>query len=206
MNRLAALLFALATASTAHADDLAKELAPTGTLRATYIATNPVQAFVDPATKEVRGPAAEIARELARRAGLPLTITGANGVQGVIDSVKNGAADIGFVAFDPVRAAQVDSRRTMRWRKTAIWCRRIPPSDRSPMRTARASASASPRAMRRLFPHPHPEERRAQAQRRRQSRRRDQAARRRRDRRLCGQPDAPARRRAEDAGLSPGAG
>lgn len=112
MNRLArrstALLVALAAASGACANDLAKDLAPTGTLRATYIATNPVQAFVDSATKEVRGPAAELARELARRAGVPLAISGANGVQGVIDSVKSGAADIGFVAFDPVRAAQVD--------------------------------------------------------------------------------------------------
>ena len=78
------------------------------TLRATYIATNPVQAFVDPATKEVRGPAAELARELAKQAGVPFTVTGARGVEGVIDSVKNGEADIGFVAFDPVRAAQVD--------------------------------------------------------------------------------------------------
>ena len=67
-----------------------------------------MQAFVDPATKEVRGPAAEITRELAKRAGVPFTINGANGVQGVIDSVKNGEADIGFVAFDPMRAAQVD--------------------------------------------------------------------------------------------------
>lgn len=37
-----------------------------------------------------------------------MTVTGARGVQGVIDAVKNGAADIGFVAFDPVRAEQVD--------------------------------------------------------------------------------------------------
>ena len=29
---------------------------PTGTLRATYIATNPVQAFVDPKSGELRGP------------------------------------------------------------------------------------------------------------------------------------------------------
>jgi polar amino acid transport system substrate-binding protein len=98
-----ALLLALA----GHAA-LANDLAPTGTLRATYIATNPVQAFVDPATREVRGPAADLTRGLARRAGVPFTITGANGVQGVIDRVKNGEADIGFVAFDPVRAAQVD--------------------------------------------------------------------------------------------------
>jgi polar amino acid transport system substrate-binding protein len=92
----------------AEANDLAKDLAPTGTLRATYIATNPVQAFVDPTTKEVRGPGAEITRELAKRAGVPFTVKGAQGVQGVIDSVKNGEADIGFVAFDKVRAEQVD--------------------------------------------------------------------------------------------------
>jgi polar amino acid transport system substrate-binding protein len=107
MIRFAALLL-FAFTSAAAANDLASTLAPTGTLRATYIATNPVQAFVDPATKETRGPAAAIAAELAGRAGVPLAISGARGVQGVIDSVKNGEADIGFVAFDPVRAAQVD--------------------------------------------------------------------------------------------------
>jgi polar amino acid transport system substrate-binding protein len=107
MIRLAACLL-LVLALPAKANDLAKDIAPTGTLRATYIATNPVQAFVDPVTKDVRGPGAEITRELAKRAGVPFTIRGASGVQGVIDSVKNGEADIGFVAFDPVRAEQVD--------------------------------------------------------------------------------------------------
>jgi polar amino acid transport system substrate-binding protein len=106
MVRLIALLCLLA--SPAHADDLAKQLAPTGTLRAVYIATNPVQASLDPATKDVRGPAADIARELGRRAGVPVTVTGARGVDGVIEAVKSGAADVGFVAFDPVRAEQVD--------------------------------------------------------------------------------------------------
>lgn len=101
-------LFVLFAPTPASANDLAATLAPTGTLRATYISTNPVQAFVDPATKETRGPAAAIAAELAKRAGVPLAISGARGVQGVIDSVKNGEADIGFVAFDPVRAEQVD--------------------------------------------------------------------------------------------------
>jgi polar amino acid transport system substrate-binding protein len=106
MMRLIALVALLAWP--AHADKLAKQLAPTGTLRAVYIATNPVQASVDAATKEVRGPAAEIARELGRRAGVPVAVTGARGVDGVIDAVKSGTADIGFVAFDPVRAEQVD--------------------------------------------------------------------------------------------------
>jgi polar amino acid transport system substrate-binding protein len=107
MIRIALVALAFA-ASSASPNDLARDLAPTGTLRATYISTNPVQASVDPATKEVRGPAAAIATELARRAGVPVTVTGAQGVQGVIDSVKNGTADLGFVAFDPVRAEQVD--------------------------------------------------------------------------------------------------
>jgi polar amino acid transport system substrate-binding protein len=104
----AIMLATVAAASDVAAEDLAKDLAPTGTLRATYIATNPVQASVDPATKAVRGPAAAITAALAKRAGVAFTITGAKGVDGVLDSVKNGEADIGFLAFDPVRAAQVD--------------------------------------------------------------------------------------------------
>jgi polar amino acid transport system substrate-binding protein len=102
------LVALLVAASSASASDLAPTLAPTGTLRAAYIAANPVQASIDPTTKETRGPAAAIAGELARRAGVPLSIVGVRGVDGVINSVKNGEADIGFVAFDAVRAEQVD--------------------------------------------------------------------------------------------------
>jgi len=86
----------------------ADDLVPTGTLRATFIANNPVQAVIDAKSGEVSGPAADLGRELARRLGVPFTIKGVPGVQPVIDSVKDGTADIGFVAFDPVRAAQVD--------------------------------------------------------------------------------------------------
>jgi polar amino acid transport system substrate-binding protein len=77
-------------------------------LRATYIATNPVQASVDPASGEVRGPGAAIAREIARRLDVPMTITGVASPAAVIDSVRKGEADIGFVAFDPQRAGDVD--------------------------------------------------------------------------------------------------
>jgi polar amino acid transport system substrate-binding protein len=104
--KLAAVTLTVATAAVA--SDLAGALAPTGTLRAAYIATNPVQAFIDPVTQEVRGPAAAITAALARRAGVAFIITGAKGVDGVLQSVKSGQADIGFLAFDPVRAAQVD--------------------------------------------------------------------------------------------------
>src|ERR1041385_4995029 len=71
-RNLLLLLLLLLLLCSAHAGNPAPTLAPTGTLRAVYIATNPVQAFVDPKTKEVRGPAAEIARELGKRAGVPV--------------------------------------------------------------------------------------------------------------------------------------
>ncbi len=99
-----AAVVALHAAAAAHANDLV----PTGTLRATYIATNPVQAFIDPLTKETRGPAAEIARALSQKLGVPLDIKGARGPAGVLDSVKQKQADIGFAAYDAIRAAEVD--------------------------------------------------------------------------------------------------
>ena len=109
MIRSAIILVGLVAAiGGAGAQDLAAILAPTGTLRVVYIAGNPVQAFVDPATKEARGPAAEIARELAKRAGVPVTITGVRGADGVLESMKNRSADIGFLAYDEKRASQVD--------------------------------------------------------------------------------------------------
>ena len=67
-----------------------------------------MQAFVDPTTKEVRGPAAEIARELGKRAGVPVTVTGAHGVQGVIDSVKNGPPTSALWHSIRCAATQVD--------------------------------------------------------------------------------------------------
>jgi len=97
------LLLPLATVPVA-----AEEFAPTGTLRATFLAVNPVQATTDPATGEVRGPAADLTRELARRLGLPFTLTGVAGVPAVIESVKSGVADMGFIAYDPTRAVEVE--------------------------------------------------------------------------------------------------
>jgi polar amino acid transport system substrate-binding protein len=110
MQRVAIVIAAIVAVSILplRADDLL----PTGTLRASYIASNAAQAFIDPQTKEVRGPAAEITRELAKKLGAPFTIAGVAGVAGVLASVKAGEADIGFVAYDPVRAAEVDFSQT----------------------------------------------------------------------------------------------
>jgi polar amino acid transport system substrate-binding protein len=83
-------------------------LLPTGTLRAAFIATNPVQGIIDAKTGAVKGPASDLTKELARVLSVPFKVTPANGVQGVLQAVKNGDADIGFLAFDPGRAAEVD--------------------------------------------------------------------------------------------------
>jgi len=110
MRRIAhaAALLLIAIAAPAIANDLA----PTGTLRATFIAQNPVQAVTDTKSGAVTGPAAEITAALAKKHGLPFTIRGVDGVRGVIESVKSGAADIGFVAFEPARATEVDFAQT----------------------------------------------------------------------------------------------
>ena len=85
---------------------------PTGTLRATFIASNPVQARLDPASGNVAGPAADLTRALAEKLGVQFRITPAQGVSGVIESVRSSASDIGFVAFDRTRAEQVDFSQT----------------------------------------------------------------------------------------------
>src|SRR5882724_3861862 len=112
MSRIARMIAACALTvlpAVAHADD---KLAPTGTLRATFIDTNTAQARTDPKTGAVSGPAADLAKALAEKLGVPLTLKPARGVAGVIESVKTGEADIGFVAYDPIRATEVDFSQT----------------------------------------------------------------------------------------------
>src|ERR1051326_2302083 len=79
---------------------------PTGSLRATFIATNPVQGIVDAKSGEVRGPAADLTAALGKQLGVSSKVTPSNGVQGVLQAVKNGDADIGFLALDPGRAGE----------------------------------------------------------------------------------------------------
>ena len=86
----------------------AADLAPTGTLRASFIATNPVQGRVDPATKEATGPAPDLARELGRRLGVKVEIMPLPDAGAVMESVRSGKADIGFLALEAERATQVD--------------------------------------------------------------------------------------------------
>ena len=86
----------------------AADLAPTGTLRATFLNNNPVQALVDAKSGAVTGPAADIVKELARRAGVPYTLTPSNGAKQMYEGLNQHKYDIGFLAYEAERASQVD--------------------------------------------------------------------------------------------------
>lgn len=90
----------------------ADDRVPTGTLRAVFLAQNPVQAKTDPKTGEVTGPAADLARKLADVLGVPFVITGVAGTAAVMQQVSSGYADIGFLAYDETRAKEVDFSQT----------------------------------------------------------------------------------------------
>ncbi len=94
------------------APSLANDLAPTGTLRAVYLASNPAQAVRDPSNGEIRGASADLARELGHRIGVPVTLIPSASPQTVIEAVSKGDADIGFVAYAPSRTGTVAFSQT----------------------------------------------------------------------------------------------
>ena len=102
------LVLILLNASAAFASDIA----PTGTLRAAYLANNPAQAVRDPASGEIRGASADLAHELGRRINAPVTLIPSTSPQAVIDAVSKGDADIGFVAYAPSRTGTVAFSQT----------------------------------------------------------------------------------------------
>mgnify|MGYP003878425603 CR=1 FL=1 len=83
------------------------ELAPAGTLRAAINFGNPVLAQKDPATGEARGVSVDLARELGRRLGVPVTLVTYSAAGKVFEALKAGAWDVAFLAIDPARAAEI---------------------------------------------------------------------------------------------------
>jgi len=84
------------------------ELAPTGKLRAAINFGNPVLASKEPATGEARGVSVDLARELARRLGVPLEIVTFTAAGKVVEAAKANVWDVAFVAIDPERAVDMD--------------------------------------------------------------------------------------------------
>src|SRR5262245_1431409 len=94
------------------AGGFAQDVAPRPTLRAAYLASNPGQAQRNPQTGEVKGASFDLATELAKHLGKPLDFKPTANPPAVIDAVKNGQADIGFVAYEATRLGTVEFSQT----------------------------------------------------------------------------------------------
>ena len=108
MRIAAAALLACLSSVPVSAQPPAESLAPTGTLRAVFLGTNPVHGRVDPRTGAVTGLVPDLVKELARRLGVPFAVVPAPDAAGVIAALKNRSADVGFLAYDESRAREVD--------------------------------------------------------------------------------------------------
>jgi len=84
-----------------------RDLAPSGTLRAAINFGNPVLAQKN-ANGEAGGVSVDLARELARRLGVPLELRSYDAAGKVFADAKSGAWDIAFIARDPQRANEVE--------------------------------------------------------------------------------------------------
>jgi polar amino acid transport system substrate-binding protein len=85
-----------------------KDLAPTGKLRAAINLGNGVLAQSDPATGMPKGITPDLAYALGRRLGVPVELVVYNAAGKVFDGSKNNEWDIGFLAIEPVRAAEIE--------------------------------------------------------------------------------------------------
>jgi polar amino acid transport system substrate-binding protein len=87
--------------------EILKEFAPTGTLRAAINQGNTVLAQKG-RNGEALGITVDLARELARRLGLPIELVTFDAAGKVFEALKRGVWDIAFLAVEPVRAAEID--------------------------------------------------------------------------------------------------
>jgi len=86
--------------------DVLKELAPTGKLRASINLGNIVLA--QGAADNPGGVTPALARELARRLGVPCALTCFDAAGKAFNAMKAGQVDIVFLAIEPVRAAEIE--------------------------------------------------------------------------------------------------
>jgi polar amino acid transport system substrate-binding protein len=87
---------------------LAADLAPTGTLRAAFLRTNPVQGRIDAKTGAITGPVVDLVQALAGELKVPYDIIPAADARDIIARLKAHTADIGFLAYDGERAQEVE--------------------------------------------------------------------------------------------------
>lgn len=94
--------------SSSASNEVRKELASTGALRAAINYNNPLLARRDIASGELSGLAVDLSRELARRIGVPLEIIPFEAAGKITASAANNVWDIAYLAIDPRRANDID--------------------------------------------------------------------------------------------------
>jgi polar amino acid transport system substrate-binding protein len=95
-----------ASAQGAAPPDVLKDLAPTGKLRAAINFGNGVLAQKGPAG-EPKGITPDLATALAKRLGVQVEFVPYEAAGKVFEGAKAGAWDVGFIAIEPVRAADI---------------------------------------------------------------------------------------------------
>jgi polar amino acid transport system substrate-binding protein len=88
-------------------NDVVRDLAPTGKLRAAINFGNPVLAQKD-AAGQPRGVSVDLATEVARRAGIPLDIVPYDAAGKVTADASNNRWDLAFVGREPERAKDIE--------------------------------------------------------------------------------------------------
>lgn len=86
---------------------IVEQLAPTGRMRATINLGNPVLAQRDPASGEPRGVSVDLARQLGERLGVPVHLVTFEAAGKALAALQSGLCDVGFLAIDPTRAAEL---------------------------------------------------------------------------------------------------
>ena len=82
---------------------LSPAFAPTGRLRASINLGNPLLANRNPATGQPFGVSVDLAHRLAQRLGVGIELVVFDTAGQSVEAVRNGAADVGFFAIDPLR-------------------------------------------------------------------------------------------------------
>lgn len=112
MSRLTAGLVGLVMlASCATAPQISpaarSDLAPTGKLRAGINYGNVILAARDPVSGELQGVHVDLARELGRRAGVPVVLIGYAAAGAMVEGLKAGALDVALLSAEPARAGEI---------------------------------------------------------------------------------------------------
>jgi polar amino acid transport system substrate-binding protein len=88
-------------------DEALQELAPQGVLRAAINLGNPVLAQRNAESAEVSGVSVDLARELAKRLGVPIKLVLFDTAGKVFEAAQSNDWDVAFLALDPVRAKEI---------------------------------------------------------------------------------------------------